>query len=127
MADIIPLNLHEIIKVDTRRVRDFVNELGEDAAERVVEQATTRLERMIRAINKSVLNLNLRELVTRNEQLSMLAWQIGLVSLSNVATDLGDCAEHNNIEALLVVNARLTRVGLRSLAVLHDAKGAEQG
>lgn len=122
MADITSLIVTEVIKVDSRRIHDFITELGEDAASRVVEQATQRLQYSLTKIEQAVTRLDLRKTATQSGNLSRLAWQIGLVSLSNVATDLGNCAEQDNIEALLVVKARIMRVGQRSLTLLQNAK-----
>ena len=54
------------------------------------------------------------------DRLSRLAWQIGLVSLSGVAIDLGFCAERSDMSALEAVRARLMRVGNRSLTQIWD-------
>lgn len=124
MADITVLVVTETIKVDKRRIQDFIMELGEDSASRVVQRATHRLQCNLKAIERAVLQLELKKMASHAEKLSRLAWQIGLVSLSNVATDLGNCAEQDNMEGVLVVNERMMRVGQQSLALLQDTKDA---
>jgi hypothetical protein len=54
------------------------------------------------------------------DQLSRLAWQVGLVTLAGVAVDVGSCAERQDRTGLAATASRLRRTGNRSLTQIWE-------
>lgn len=120
MTRVRALAVDEAVRVDARRVGDIVNELGEVAATNVIGLAVEQLAEALVAVDRALAARDLPQAVRDADRLSRLAWQIGLVSLSGVAIDLGFCAERSDMSALEAVRARLMRVGNRSLTQIWD-------
>lgn len=120
MAQIMALTMSEPVKVDSRRVGDIVSELGETAAQNVIGVALEQLAVALRATEAALEAQDMAQTVFHADKLSRLAWQIGLLSLAGVAMDLGNCAERRDQWALSAVQARLMRVGNRSLTAIWD-------
>lgn len=123
MAQIKALAVSEPVRVDVRRVGDIVNELGESAAQNVIEMALEQLAGALTATDQALAHDDLAGAAGHADQLSRLAWQIGLLSLAGVAMDLCACAERRDSGALAAVHARLMRVGNRSLTAIWDRAG----
>ena len=123
MAQIRTLPVTEPVRVDVRRVGDIVNELGESAAQNVIELALGQLAGALTATDEALARGDLAGATGHADQLSRLAWQIGLLSLAGVAMDLCACAERHDPGALAAVRARLMRVGNRSLTAIWDRAG----
>lgn len=120
MAQIMALAMSESVRVDSARVGDIVNELGETAAQNVIGVALEQLAGALSAVAQALDDGDLAQAVAHADRLARLAWQIGLLSLAGVAMDLGACAEARDMPALTAVRARLLRVGNRSLTAIWD-------
>ncbi|WP_372803034.1 hypothetical protein [Paracoccus seriniphilus] len=124
MAQIVPLTMSEPVQIDARRVRDIVSELGESAAQNVIGIALEQLAVALQATDAALTAQDMAQAVAQADRLSRLAWQIGLLSLAGVAMDLGSCIERGDLAALSAVQARLMRVGNRSLTAIWDRAGS---
>jgi hypothetical protein len=120
MAQISALAVSELVRVDNRRVADIVAELGETAAQHVIELALEQLATALTAVDAALKRRDLAQAMAHAERMSRLAWQIGLLSLAGVAMDLGSTAERGDHAALAAIHARLMRVGNRSLTAIWD-------
>ncbi|UXU75839.1 MULTISPECIES: hypothetical protein [unclassified Paracoccus (in: a-proteobacteria)] len=120
MPQIASLAPRENIHIDPQRVDQIVAALGEKAGMQVV---IATLEQLARALGRTLQaghQDDLGGVAQGADQLSRLAWQIGLVTLSGVAIDVGRCAELRDRQSLAATLARLERVGRRSLTELWD-------
>lgn len=120
MTKIAFLSMADAIRIDVQRLEQIVQELGEDCAAQVISAA---LEELARALRRTVLaeqRDDLGAVVAGADQLSRLAWQVGLVTLAGVAIDVGACAESRDATALASTVARLERIGNRSLTRIWD-------
>lgn len=120
MAEIKALAISEAVRVDAKRVGDIVRELGETAAQNVIGVALEQLAGALTATDEAYRGGDQVTAATHAEQLSRLAWQIGLLSFASVAMDFGACVERRDKVAMMAVHARLMRVGNRSLTVIWD-------
>lgn len=120
MAQVTTLAMWEQVRVDTRRVATIVNELGETSARNVIELALEQLAAKLTAVDQALRQGDLAQAASDAERVARLAWQIGLLSLAGVAMDLGSCADRDDQVALAAVQARLMRVGNRSLTAIWD-------
>ncbi|MGP9803312.1 hypothetical protein [Paracoccus sp. NSM] len=120
MAQVTTLAMWEQVRVDTRRVAGIVNELGETSARNVIELALEQLAAKLTAVDQALDRGELALAVADADRVARLAWQIGLLSLAGVAMDLGSCADRGDRVALAAVQARLMRVGNRSLTAIWD-------
>lgn len=121
MSKIALLSMTDAIRIDVQRLEQIVHELGDDCAAQVIGAA---LEELARALRRTVLaaqNEDLGAVVAGADQLSRLAWQVGLVTLAGVAIDVGACAESRDATALSSTVARLERIGNRSLTQIWEA------
>jgi hypothetical protein len=120
MAKIATLSVDEPVNIDMNRLGQIVSELGQATATEVIGAA---LEQLALALGRTSTALERGELaraVSHAEQLSRLAWQVGLVTLAAVAVDVGRCAECRDMGALAATAARLKRIGNRSLLEIWD-------
>lgn len=121
------LAVHERVSVDQRRVGDIVSELGETAAQRLIQSALEHLAMTLRDTVAAAAEGDLARVVAHADRLSRLAWQVGLLSLARVALDVAHCAEAANHASLSATLARLERVGNGSLLEIWDADIGEDG
>lgn len=120
MSKIAPLGVVEPIRVDAGRIQNIVNELGEVAAEGVIQMALEQMATSVEGLLDSAKRGDEDAIVAQAERLSRLAWQVGLVSLAGVAIDVADCARRNEAVALTATLARAVRVANRSLTEIWD-------
>ena len=120
MSKIAPLGVVEPIRVDAGRIQNIVNELGEVAAEGVIQMALEQMATSVEGLLDSARRGDEAAIVAQSERLSRLAWQVGLVSLAGVAIDVADCARRNEAVALTATLARAVRVANRSLTEIWD-------
>ena len=120
MSKIAPLGVVEPLRVDAGRIQNIVNELGEVAAEGVIQMALEQMATSVEGLLDSAKRGDEDAIVAQAERLSRLAWQVGLVSLAGVAIDVADCARRNEAVALTATLARAVRVANRSLTEIWD-------
>ncbi|WP_017999183.1 hypothetical protein [Paracoccus sp. N5] len=120
MSKIAILSMNDAIRIDLQRLEQIVRELGEDCAAQVIGAALEELARSLRRTVLAAQEGDLGAVVAHADQLSRLAWQVGLVTLAGVAIDVGACAERRDATALASTVARLDRIGNRSLTQIWD-------
>ncbi|WP_323716297.1 hypothetical protein [Paracoccus aminovorans] len=120
MSKIALLSVNDAIRIDVQRLEQIVRELGEDCAAQVIGAALEELARTLRRTTTAAQQDDLGVVVSSADQLSRLAWQVGLVTLAGVAVDVGACAESRDRIALASTAARLERIGNLSLTRLWD-------
>lgn len=123
MGNLKVLAVQEPVRIDARRLAEIVNELGEAAAQAIICAALEQMATALAATRDAALAGDTAELSERAEQLSRLAWQVGLPSLAGVAVDVMDCAERRDATGLAATLARMMRIGNRSLTEIWDGAG----
>jgi hypothetical protein len=120
MTKIAVLAMDETVRIDVQRLEQIIRELGEPAAAQVIGAALEQLALALRRTVAASQRGDLGAIVASADQLSRLAWQVGLVTLAGVAIDVGACAERRDPPALAATVRRLERIGNRSLTELWD-------
>ena len=120
MKNVAALAVAEPVSVDERRLQDIVNELGEVAAEGLIQLALEQMALAVHALQADARSGNNFATVEQAQRLSRLAWQVGLVSLAGVAVDVGRCAETRDFPGLAATAGRLRRIGNRSLTEIWE-------
>lgn len=115
MGEVASLSVTEPVRVDSRRVRDIVAELGDAAAEGVVQLALEQMASSVAQLQAGAGGMGHEAFAAQAERLSRLAWQVGLVSLAAVAVDVADCARRADETALAATLARTARIANSSL------------
>lgn len=119
------MKLNEGVQVDGAFLSEVMAQLGPTAAQSLINEALGTLAIELRALGELRRRLDageavLADMVQSCDRLSRMAWEMGLTTLSGVAVDLGLCIEGGDTVALRAVEARLQRVGSRSLLVAWD-------
>ena len=125
MGNLTVLAVQEPVRVDARRIEEIVGELGETAAYNIICVALEQLAQGLADTRHAAVQGEMPALIGRAEQLSRLAWQVGLPSLAAVAVDVTACAERRDATALAATLARLMRIGNRSLTEIWDQDGPD--
>lgn len=120
MGNIARLSVDESVTIDIRRMEEIVNELGEPTAMEVIAAALEQLALALARTSQAADDGDLAHVVNQADRLSRLAWQVGLVSFSGVAVDVGNCAERRDLGALAATVARLRRIGNQSLTEVWE-------
>ncbi|WBU56909.1 hypothetical protein [Paracoccus sediminicola] len=120
MGNIAALGLAEDIRVDTARVQSIVDELGQVAADGIIQMALEQMALAVTALQAAATAGDGPAIVAQADRLSRLAWQVGLVSLAAVASDVAQCARHEDRVPLTATLARAIRVANRSLTEIWD-------
>ena len=120
MTKVALLTVDEAVRIDLQRLDQLIRELGEATAVQVIgaalEQLALALTRTLTATEKG----DLAAVADHADQLSRIAWQVGLVTLAGVAVDVGSCAERQDRTGLAATASRLRRTGNRSLTQIWE-------
>lgn len=120
MAELTVLTMTEKVQIDSRRLAEIVDELGETAAHDVLALALEQLARGLQDLRAAATAGDAAALAMRAEMLARLAWQLGMTSLAGVAVDVAVCAERRDDIGLAATLGRLLRIGNRSLTEIWD-------
>ncbi len=120
MAELTVLTMTEKVQIDSRRLAEIVDELGETAAHDVLTLALEQLARGLQDLRAAAAQGDAAALAMRAEMLARLAWQLGMTSLAGVAVDVAVCAERRDNIGLAATLGRLLRIGNRSLTEIWD-------
>ncbi|SHM16252.1 hypothetical protein SAMN05444389_104161 [Paracoccus solventivorans] len=120
MAELTVLTMTEKVQIDSRRLAEIVDELGETAAHDVLTLALEQLARGLQDLRAAAAQGDAAALAMRAEMLARLAWQLGMTSLAGVAVDVAVCAERRDDIGLAATLGRLLRIGNRSLTEIWD-------
>lgn len=109
MVKIARLAVEEAVRIDLQRLEQIISELGKPTATQVIgaalEQLALALTRTLEAAERD----DPASVVSHADQLSRLAWQVGLVTLAGVAIDVGSCAERGDRIGLGATASRLRK------------------
>lgn len=120
MAELTVLTMTEKVQIDSRRLAEIVDELGETAAHDVLTLALEQLARGLQELRAAAAQGDAAALAMRAETVARLAWQLGMTSLAGVAVDVAVCAERGDDIGLAATLGRLLRIGNRSLTEIWD-------
>lgn len=120
MAELTVLTMTEKVQIDSRRLAEIVDELGETAAHDVLTLALEQLARGLQDLRAAAAQGDAAALAMRAEMLARLAWQLGMTSLAGVAVDVAVCAERRDDIGLAATLGRLLRIGNRSLTEIWE-------
>ncbi len=123
MLPVIHLNPIEPARFDSGRVAALVTEFGEAGAERLVGRALEDLAVKLNRVERAHRTGDSGRLADSSRELASIAAQVGLVSLSEVASHVVLCAGHHDHTALNAVIARLIRIGEHSLMSAWELHG----
>lgn len=114
------LKQNETAQFDPDRLEDLYDQLGEDGAENVVCRALEELAVRLSHSDRCYRDGRFIDLRKSARSLIAISDQIGLQTLSHVATDVTKCVDTGDTNALAATLARLLRVGERSLSEVWD-------
>ena len=120
MGNLTVLTMTDRVQIDSRRLAEIVDELGETAAHDVLTMALEQLARALDDMRVAARQGDGAALTMRAEMLARLAWQLGMTSLAGVAVDVAVCAERRDDIGLAATLERLMRIGNRSLTEIWD-------
>ncbi|MEM1064331.1 MAG: hypothetical protein AAF771_05565 [Pseudomonadota bacterium] len=111
-------------RFDSRRVAALVSEFGQAGAERLVGRALEELAVKLNRVERAHRTGDSCRLENAARELALIAGQVGLVSLSEVAHHVMVCSGQSDLTAQDAVTARLIRLGERSLMSAWELHGA---
>ncbi len=114
------LSQDEPVRLDSDRLQDLYSQLGEAGAEDVVCRAMEELAVRLAHTERLFRQDKLCEMRKSARSLIAIADQIGMHSLSRVATDVTHCIDALDPVAIAATLARLLRIGERSLTAIWD-------
>lgn len=120
MSSVAAFVVVEVIDVDRSQLRAIADELGEIAAEGLIQLALEQMAVAVSVVIDGVCQGEMKEAAKKAERLSRLAGQVGLTTLAGVAVDLVHCAGGRDTVAIEAVRHRLERVANRSLTEIWD-------
>jgi len=113
----------ERIIIDSARLEQVFQRLGDRGAEAFVMEAVEAISELLAEVDGFVRNDALSEIPPRAQQVSRISAEIGLTSLARVARDIGIAASRDDVVAYRAVWERLIRIGDRSLAQVWELPG----
>lgn len=116
MENVTVLRPRERIRQDGEAIALIYRNLGTSAAEQMVTRALGELALAMAGIAAQVKAQQLADLARQLKRLQRMAENLGMVSLSSVATDARTCLERCDSTAFSAVWARLLRIAERSLS-----------
>ncbi|WP_372840535.1 hypothetical protein [Phaeovulum sp.] len=120
MADISVLHHQEGVRLDPDRVTTLYSELGGVKAEAVLCHSIEELAVLLATLQRSAQANNRGAIVETAGALGRLAAEIGMITLARVAGDVAHTALAADTAALAATQARLVRIGDRSLTAVWD-------
>jgi hypothetical protein len=120
MGDVTALRPRDVVRTDVEAITLIYRNLGAPVAEQMVTRALGELALAMAGIVEKVRSQELRDLARQLGRLQRLAGDLGLISLSSVASDAKTCLERADSTSFAAVWARLLRVAERSLTTGAD-------
>lgn len=109
-AVILSLRPKECPQQDIDHIASIYRNLSASAARDVVARALGELAEMMAAMADQIAAHDMDDLAQRLKRLQRMARNLGLLTLSAVATDLGKCLQAGDVTAFAAVWARLLRL-----------------
>lgn len=122
MSTVSHLHHFEPVRLDRGRLDDLVTEHGLQAAERLMGRALEDVAVMLNGIERATRNGDAGRLVATTREIALLADQVGLLTLSRVASDLLKARAQGDAAAFEAILARLIRIGEASLMSAWDIR-----
>jgi hypothetical protein len=116
-AVIMALQMKDRVRQDSAPIALMYRTMGTQAAEEVVTRALAEIGFAVTDLSAKVQARNMTDLSRQLRRLGRMSLQLGMVSLSQAATDLSTCMEEGDQTAFSAVWARFLRVAERSLVV----------
>lgn len=115
-AIVLALIPNERLCQDMDHIASIYRNLGSQAAEQVVARALGELGAMMASLAEKIAAHEMADLLRRLRRLDQMADNLGMVTLSVVAQDLGICLDRGDATAFSAVWARLMRVADQTLS-----------
>jgi len=113
----------ETVRLDSDRLAELYEQLGQNGAQDVVCRAMEELSIRLARIDESFRAYKLATLHKSVKGLIGIAEQVGMQRLADVARDVCNCAAATDPVALGATMARLQRIGDVSLTAVWDLQG----
>lgn len=114
------LNTQETVAVDSDRLNELYVQLGAAGAEDMVGRAMEELAVRLSHTERLYRQRKPADLLRSLSALMVIAEQVGMPGLLQVAVNVRDCVDAGDDVALAATLARLLRVGERSLLAIWD-------
>ena len=112
----------DAVRFNSDTLLELYRQLGNSSAESVICRAMEELAVRLVAIEQIPSSAEPTGLRKNARALAAIAEQIGMVSLSEAAYDVIDCANAGDKVALAATRARMMRIGDRSLTDVWDVQ-----
>ena len=120
VANILTVMHSETVRLDSDKLSELYEQLGEAGAEdvvcRAIEEMAVRLTHCERLWRQNEM-MNLRKSA---RSLIAIADQVGMTALASIANDVTNAVDSNDSPAVAAIVFRLMRVGERSLTAVWD-------
>lgn len=120
MGNVVEFNTTEISAIDTDPVQMLKHELGEKRCRVLVDGMIFEVTDSLCKIERLVSCNDFEAVLPLLDNVSVTSSKLGLVCLTDVATDLRECINQNNMVSILAVSGRLIRLGEDSLFSLIE-------
>lgn len=113
-----------VVQVDRDRLDQLYGQLGESGADGVVSRAMEELAVRLAKVDSSYRKRQLDDLQRAARSMIAISEQIGMVTFSQVASDVTELSLSDDGTALAACVQRLMRIGENSLLAVWDLQGA---
>ena len=117
------LKQDEFIRLDPVRLEELYVQLGENEAESVVYHALEEVAARLSFAQRCYREGRAGDMRKSMGSLAAIAQQIGMMQLARVADDVARCIDDGDKVALSATQARLQRIGERSLCEIWGLPG----
>jgi len=118
MGKLTPLRPIEAVRLERARLDEIYDSVGESQAEEIICRAMEELATRLAAMDQAYQSGDWSLLGKGARALAAIAGQMGMTTMSRVASDVRLCAERGDAAALGAVLARLMRTSERSLTAV---------
>lgn len=115
-GNVVPLRMVEDPHQDSEQIAMIYRSLGSASAEQVIARALGELAFAMSALADRIKAHELGDLMRRLKRLHQMAENLGLLTLAQVAIDLGNCLNRKDSTAFSAVWARLLRIAEHALS-----------
>lgn len=115
-GNVVPLRVIELPRQDSEQIAMIYRSLGSAGADQVIARALGELAFAMSALADRIKAHELGDLLRRLKRLQQMAENLGLLTLAQVAMDLGHCLNHKDSTAFAAVWSRLLRIAEHTLS-----------
>lgn len=124
MARVVALKHDEGVRLDAACLVGLVTRMGDRCAEQVVAESLDEMALCLARMELHYGEGEMSAICRRTRKLGRLASEVGMVSLSRVAEDVGACAARGDMVAFAATWSRLQRIADRSLGAIFALRGS---